>query len=151
MLKVALGYLAGLVLLGLVYARLPTFRTWLPNPLGPIPLDVIWWGALGAAMISLTGIARHYRSWDRDWELWHVVHPVLGAVSGSIGYLIFSVVIRGATGANITNPSPVAHAEFDLVAFIVGFRQQIFWNLIKRASDLLLSPGHSTDRDAQDV
>lgn len=140
-LPMALVYLAVLVGCALLYARQPTFHRWLPNPLGPIPLGVVWWGSLGGVAISLSGIISHARSWDKGLETWHIAHPVMGAVMGSVGYLILIVVIRGATGSSVTSPTAIGHAEFDLVAFILGFRQRIFWELLKRASDVLLSPG----------
>lgn len=56
---------------------------WLPDPAGPIPVGVTWWGALGGVTISLTGIFRHPRSWDDAHNGWHVARPVLGAVGRS--------------------------------------------------------------------
>jgi hypothetical protein len=88
----------------------------LPNPVGPIPLGVPWWGALGGMTISFTGIFRNADRWQTRYELWHIARPFLGAVVGSVSYLIF------------------------IVAFVTGYREDIFRELLKRATDSLFVP-----------
>lgn len=134
-----LAYLAALVTIGLLYVHLDAFRRLLPNPAGPIPLAVPWWGALGGITISLTGIFRNAGRWQPRYELWHIARPVLGAIVGSVAYLIFIVVIR-ATGTTPGPHSSTSGAVFDLVAFLVGYREEVFRELLKRASDSLFAP-----------
>src|SRR5438105_3482960 len=87
-----IAYIACLVTLAVAYNHSAQLRHWVPDPAGGIPLSVAWWGAVGGVTISLTGIFRHPRSWDDGYNKWHVARPVLGAIVGSVGYLIFIVV-----------------------------------------------------------
>ena len=141
LLGLQLFYLAALVALWLVYEHEPALHRFLPNPAGPIPLSVPWWGAVGGVTISLTGIFQHAKRWDPSYQSWHVARPFLGGVVGSVGFLIFIVVIR-ATGTTPNASSTISKAAFDLVAFLVGYREEVFRELLKRATDVLLAPGH---------
>lgn len=138
------GYLFGLVGLLLWYRDTDTLRALVPAQVGPVPLAIPWWGALGGVTISLTGIFRNARDWQSSYEAWHVARPILGAVVGTVGFLIFVVVIR-ATGSSLDGQSATGRAAFDLVAFLVGYREDIFRQLLKRATDVLFS----TDSKAQ--
>ena len=86
-------YLVLLVAIGLVYVHQPAVHRFLPDPAGPVPLGVPWWGALGGITISLTGMFRHARRWESSYVAWHVARPFLGAIVGSVGFLVFIVVI----------------------------------------------------------
>ena len=133
-----LAYVGALVGAALLYAHIHEVRVIFSNPVGPIPLGVIWWGALGGVTISLTGIFRHAKSWDDSYDMWHIARPALGAVMGSVGYLIFVVVIRAAS----TSP-PIAgqgNTVFYLVAFLLGYREQVFRDSLRKAVDVLISP-----------
>lgn len=134
-----LGYLTLLVGIGLLNIHSGPFRNVVPNPAGPIPLAIPWWGALGGISISFTGIFRNSDSWNTRYELWHIARPFIGAIVGSVAYLIFIILIRAA----VTNPpylSPTNGAIFDLVAFLTGYREEVFRELLKRATDSLFSP-----------
>jgi len=124
------------------------------NPIGGIiPLGVPWFGALGAVTISIYGVVDHASAWQSKWNLWHVIRPVVGAILGTVAYLIFIGVIQ-ATG---TTPSAVgASASIKLItylviAFVVGFREETFRSLIKRVVDILLSPGDEQQSPAVSI
>jgi hypothetical protein len=138
------GYLVALVAIGLAYLHQPELHRFLPDPAGPVPLGVPWWGALGGVTISFTGMFRNARRWDRSYEPWHAARPFLGAVVGSVGFLVFIVVIR-ATGSPVSVTTSTGRAAFDLVAFLVGYREEVFRQLLKRATDVLLAPGRHDD------
>ena len=91
-------------------------------------------------MISLSGILKHPKDWRPEYELWHIARPVLGAVMGTVGFLILFVIIR-STGANV----PKSGITYDVLAFLVGYREEIFRTLLKRAADVLLSSGPTTN------
>jgi hypothetical protein len=143
-----LAYIIGLIGLSIAYANVPELRRLVHDRAGPIPLSVPWWGALGAITISMTGIFRNRDRWDSSFNPWHVSRPVIGAIAGSIGYLIFITVIR-SSGAN---PPGSAHSTivFDLVAFLVGYREAVFRELLQRATDVLLKPGASSKSKTTD-
>jgi hypothetical protein len=137
-----LAYVAVLVLAAVLYNKLEWAKELVPDPAGPVPLGVPWWGALGGVAISLTGIFRNAKNWDPTYNLWHVARPVLGAIFGTVGYLIFIVVIR-STGADV-GPNSTNKTTFYLIAFIIGYREALFRELLKRAADTLFAPGDSS-------
>jgi hypothetical protein len=141
MLWLQLSYIVILVGISLAYANLSGLRSVIHDPAGPVPLSVPWWGALGAVTISMTGLFRNRNRWDASFNLWHISRPVIGAIAGSVGYLIFIVVIR-STGANPSGTAP-SSVVFDLVAFLVGYREAVFRELLQRATDVLLKPSDS--------
>jgi hypothetical protein len=113
------------------------------NPIGGIiPLGVPWFGAHGAVTISIYGVVDHSEGWQTKWNLWHTVRPVVGAILGTLAYLIFIGVIQ-ATG---TTPSSVASTKstsivlvtYLVIAFVVGFREETFRALVQRVVDILL-------------
>lgn len=137
-----LGYVFALVAVLLLYHHNEPVQRLVPDPAGPIPVGVIWWGALGGVTISLTGIFRHPRSWDDAYNRWHVARPVLGAVMGTVGYLIFVVVIQAADQGDLEvgDGSPI----FYLVSFLLGYREQVFRDALRKAVDVLIAPGRNT-------
>jgi len=65
----------------------------------------------------------------------------MGAVMGSVGYLIFIVIIS----ASATLPQGPAHGSpiFYLIAFLLGYREQVFRDVLRKAVDVLLAPGRT--------
>ena len=59
------------------------------------------------------------------------------AIEGPIGCLIFVVIVRAAS----THSTGTQPAFYDTVAFIIGFAEQLFRDLIAKAGQLLLSSG----------
>jgi Abnormal spindle-like microcephaly-assoc'd, ASPM-SPD-2-Hydin len=114
------------------------------NPIGGIiPLGVPWFGALGAVTISIYGVVDHSSEWQAKWNLWHVIRPVVGAILGTVAYLIFVGLIQatGTTPSAVGSSSSVKVITYLVIAFVVGFREQTFRTLITRVVDILLSPG----------
>jgi hypothetical protein len=134
--------IAGLV----VYNDWEYFRAHLPNPLGPIPLGVPWFGALGAVTLSISGMVDHRSDWDRSYAFWHVSRPVIGLAFGAAAYLAFAAGVLASNGTpqNATSTGIVNNLFYYIVAFVVGFREETFRSLIKRVSDVILGPGAST-------
>jgi hypothetical protein len=56
LLPLELGYVLALVAVLLLYHHNDTAQRVIPDPAGPIPIGVVWWGALGGVTNSLTGI-----------------------------------------------------------------------------------------------
>jgi len=114
------------------------------SPLGGlVPLLVPWAGALGGATISLVGTAKHAGDWETKWNLWHFLRPVLGAISGTVAFIIVVIVLRTAGGLQdeaTSVPSTFwADGLFLVIAFIVGFRDRMFLMLIARVADVILA------------
>jgi hypothetical protein len=134
-----LSYLVLLLGGAVAFARWPILDRALPHRIGAVPLPVAWWGALGGTMISLEGVFLHNRDWDPAYNYWHIARPLIGAALGTVAYLIFVAVVD-ATGAKAKTQGSLAYY---IVAFLVGYREETFRNLIKRATDVLIGPGHS--------
>jgi hypothetical protein len=136
-----LAYLIALLTVFIMYETWTDFRTALPDGLGALPIEVPWFGALGGTLISLTGIFDYSCRWNHCLRYWHYARPFVGAVLGSIGALLFFVLSDTAVAGS--GPATVNATVFDVVAFLVGYREQSFRELIKRATDLLLRPADS--------
>ena len=125
-----------------LYLKWKGFHDFFPDPLGPIPIGVPWFGALGAVTISLYAIFRYSGTWDAVHDYSHIARPLTGAVVGIVGYLILASVISatGASGAGVQAFSrPVSY----VAAFLLGYREQSFRELIRKATDLLIYPGEA--------
>src|SRR5713226_2402958 len=76
----ALGALAGLYFNGVWIHR---------QTLGTVPIAVPWWGAVGAVLLSLSGVFEHRRDWLPSVAPWHWARPVFGVFMASFGVLVF--------------------------------------------------------------
>ena len=137
---VIISWLAILLASVPLYHDVSAINTNIPLQAGPVPLGVIWWGALGGVTVSLVGICWHWRSWDPKFTLWHVLRPVIGGIVGAVSYLIFITVIR-STGTTPAQTGVDSRVVYFLVAFITGYQEQTFRDLIGRAAQVLLGPG----------
>ena len=106
-------------------------------PLYSMPLSVLWFGALGGVMLSMYGIFFN-KDWKGPFDLWYVFSGLLGAVYGIISYLIVVVLINSTTISNNFSRSALA---FDLIAFLMGFGQNAFQDLIKHITGNVFGPG----------
>ena len=151
-----------LVVLGTVAYVYFADRNLIPlgDSLGSVPLAVVWFGALGAVLISLTGIVEHAHDWDESFALWHLSRPLVGASLAIVGVLILQAgILAVGSSPNVTvgsSANATAGASstmtgdipknllYYLVAFLVGYREETFRELIKRLVDLILAPGTTT-------
>jgi hypothetical protein len=133
-------YLVGLGVLAAAY-----LTDWIDprHQIGSVPTPVVWFGALGAVLISLTGVFDHPYDWDNGFLLWHIARPLVGAAVAVVAVLI---VVAGILAVG-SDPSPASSATnttdifYYLVAFVVGFREETFRLLVKRLADVVLTPG----------
>ena len=118
-----------------------------PARFGPVPTAVLWFGALGGVLISLTGTTEHRYNWDPAYWTWHVARPLVGAAVAIIAVLIIQAGIL-AIGVDPANPQSNAITKdlfYYLVAFIAGYREETFRGMVKRLGDVILT---SDDRGA---
>ncbi|HEV3194800.1 MAG TPA: IPT/TIG domain-containing protein [Candidatus Cybelea sp.] len=146
-------YLLVLFALALIYLTDlgSAYHLSLPTSLGPLPVGVPWFGALGAVIISLSGAFDHREDWDPSWNLWHLTRPLIGISLAIISWLTFQAGIlavgstASAPAANSTSAASQVTAPtnllFYLIAFVVGYRESVFRELIKRVADVILYPG----------
>lgn len=189
MFPLVMGYLLILILVAILYKVEPghIFR-WLPSEMGPVPISVPLFGAIGAVIISLQGLFLHGQAWLPSYNLWHIARPFVGAVLGFVAVLFLVLLIdaaqasgtttssttttttttstpTAAVGTNPTTPtttttgttSPKNSAPgsgavgglsavivYDVIAFIVGYREETFRNLLTRVTDVILGPSGLT-------
>ena len=142
-------WLIGLAALAVLYFSRgwPPLRNYFSNccppltNLGPIPIGVVWFGALGAVLISLTGVVEHAADWDGRLYLWHLSRPLMGAALAVVAVLILQagVLATGTQPSSAATPGP-KNLLYYLVAFLVGYREETFRELIKRLVDLIFAP-----------
>jgi len=136
-LAVALVWLAVLVALFFLYERDAAFANFVAFKLGRLPFEAIWFGAVGGFLISSQGIFKHNREWHRSYDYWHYARPILGAISGTLGCLVFIVLTEAAT-KKTAEPNPVF---YDVIALAIGYREESFRTLIAKLFDTLILPG----------
>ncbi len=141
-----LAYMAMLFAIGAVYMTcLPQVDndTYLMG--GIVPCAIPWFGALGAVLIGLEGVFTHNKEWDSKYNYWHIARPIIGAVLGFVAFFISVLLLKSSgTSPAFLNPGSPKYSSADLVlfyvlAFLVGYREETFRELIKRATDLILA------------
>jgi hypothetical protein len=141
-----LGYIV-LLLATAVFYNL----TWMQVPPlmfgGVLPAAVPWFGALGAVVISLEGIfAYGQKLWDSKYNYWHIGRPLFGAVLGIVAYFSFLLIVSssGTLPPFLSDPDakvlPKDFIVYYIVAFLVGYREETFRELMRRVTDMILKP-----------
>jgi hypothetical protein len=131
---------AALLIAGFIlYERDDGFADFVAFKLGPLPFEAIWFGAVGGFLISAQGIFENNRSWDPSYDYWHYARPLLGALMGTLGCLVFIVLTEAATKKAAT-PNPVF---YDVIALAIGYREESFRRLIASLIDTIILPGKS--------
>lgn len=141
---VAIVYLVVLLAAGFVYVTPLASQLGIkvPNSIGPIAVGVPWFGALGAVLTSLSGVFDHRHDWDVDMRYWHFSRPLIGATLGIVAVLIFQAgVVVVNTQATSPSATGTGNILYYLIAFLIGYREETFRELIKRLGDVILSPG----------
>src|ERR1700682_502625 len=130
------------LILGILIFTYFADRTLIPLPdlLGVIPIGVPFFGALGAITISMSALADHRDDWEPEWWYWHASRPIVGAIVGTVSVVFFVVGIL-SVGQKAPTASAGPNLLYYAIAFVVGYREQAFRDLVKRVVDLLLKPG----------
>lgn len=147
--------LSYLVILFCAVGVLCSWHSWheiVPDPIGPVPLAVPWFGALGGVMISLRGIFDHDSDWDPRYDLRHIARPLTAAVTGTVAYLI---VIGGVVSVGQTPSTDMkdtrANVIYYVLAFATGYREEGFRDLLRRAVDAVLGTRRRTTAQERPV
>jgi hypothetical protein len=101
----ALAYLVVILLMGLLFFVKRDLLFFVPPNFGPVAVGVPWFGALGAVLISLTGVFEHEHDWDASYWPWHVARPFIGAALGVVSVLILQAGVL-AVGSTPIKPTP---------------------------------------------
>src|SRR5438552_3959067 len=85
---VEIVYLSIILILALLFFIKRSFLCFVPAAFGPVPVGVPWFGALGAVLISLTGVFDHKHDWDDSYWPWHLARPLIGIELGVVSVII---------------------------------------------------------------
>jgi len=120
---------------------------------GVVPLGVPWFGALGAVLISLRAVFEYnsesvdaqgnkQRAWDSKYNYWHIARPLMGASLGSVAYLMIVMINTVSSQSDKPfDPDDATKANlifYYIVAFLVGYREEVFADLLKKITDIVL-------------
>jgi hypothetical protein len=138
---IEIAYLVILGVLGWLYLT-DGLPSWIqpPTALGPMPIGVPWYGAVGGVLISLTGVFEHRYDWDSRHFFWHLARPFIGAAVAVVAVLTVQAGIL-ATGLDpgATNTTRTQDLFYYVAAFLVGYREESFRGIIKRVADVILT------------
>jgi hypothetical protein len=70
-------------------------------------------------------------------------------VMGTVGVLVFLTLIR-STGTQINTSADAGRPVYDLIAFLLGYREEVFRDVLRKAVDVLLAPGRSKETGTPD-
>jgi hypothetical protein len=134
----ALTYLIILIAAFVTYVTWRTFRSHVPTAFGQLPVGVVWFGATGAVIASLYGIFVHNNAWDTSYNYWHYCRPLFGAVTGSIGALIYLILLNLGN----KNAIKIDSLTFYAVAFVLGFADRSFMQMLQNVTSVIIKPGN---------
>jgi hypothetical protein len=96
------------------------------------------WGGLGGIVSALIGLWTHRalnQEIDRQWAIWFFANPFMGIVLGALVFLLLRAILLGLF------PSTSGRFQFSwvlyLLAWIAGFEQNVFYDLIERGMKML--------------
>jgi hypothetical protein len=141
----AVAYLAALIGMFIAYFTSPWLRMHIPTNLGPLPAGVGWFGAIGSVMVSLYGIFLYNQKWDTSYNYWHYCRPLFGAVAGSIGALMYLVLLHLGSSSSVK----VDPLTFYVVAFVLGFADKSFMQLLQNVTTVIVKPGNQSVKAPQ--
>ena len=134
----AVAYLVSLITLFVIYVSWHAFRSHVPASFGQLPVGIVWFAATGAVIASLYGIFVYNKSWDPSYNYWHYCRPIFGAVTGSIGALIYLVLLNLGSKSAVKIDSPT----FYVVAFVFGFADKSFMQMLQNVTSVIIKPGN---------
>ena len=95
----------------------------------------------------MEGVFLWNSQWNKAYNYWHIGRPMFGAVLGIVAFFLFVLIVTtsGTPPKFLTAPATGTDGKdfivYYIVAFLVGYREETFRDLIKRATDLILRPG----------
>ena len=87
------------------------------------------WGCLGGIVDALKGLIEHftYQDFDRQFQSWYFLHPLLGLSLGAVVYLIFQAGLASVGNSVSTTGTVTVQVGITAlsiaVAFLAGFKQ----------------------------
>lgn len=130
-----LAYLLLLLTGAYFAAKWPNYWMW--DGIISIHTKTAWFGALGGVAVGLFGLYTHIqlRDFDREFRLWYISKPIVGAIFGWFVVLVFRVGLVSIQGHDTQNQnSPLL---FYVIAFLAGFSERFTIKIIDRLMQVL--------------
>src|SRR5215472_12251819 len=108
---ISLSYLSILLALGLLFFVRRDWLCFVPDAFGPVAVGVPWFGALGAVLISLTGVFEHEHDWDVSYWPWHLSRPLIGTALGIVSVLILQAGVLSISATPEQKPAGTQQAS----------------------------------------
>jgi hypothetical protein len=99
-----------------------------------VPVWILGWGATGAIVRSLWYLwfQINRKVFRKDWLVWFVSSPILGALLGALVYMLFLAGLLATTQANVKEP------WFPMVlAGLAGFSWEWATEILKKMTDVI--------------
>jgi hypothetical protein len=149
-----------ILLLGWVIGQWAWLRHSFPGGLfaGSFPIVVAWAGAAGGIAHAGRGLTTHWSRYvdphtsdeeRQKWNAWSLAQGPLGAVYGSAGILLLVVVLGviGSGSSGNLDLSPAGRLTLSAIAFLIGYHQQIFHDMITRTVEAIFAPRSRSAHD----
>ena len=87
------------------------------------------WGCLGGIIDAFKGLIEHFtdQDFDRQFQSWYFLHPLMGLSLGAVVYLIFQAGLASVGDSVATTGTATVHVGITalsiVVAFLAGFKQ----------------------------
>jgi hypothetical protein len=104
------------------------------------------WGGFGGVIGALLALTKHIaieQDFDRQHTWWYFTSPPMGIGMGAVVYLFLHVGLFSIVGADADIASPLVIYVF---AWLAGYQQNVFTDLVKRMMKTLMGQDIKTDR-----
>lgn len=146
----------GLLVFGYASAERITqlFASTLPESYGFAIWVTLLAGGLGGVSKSLFSLASHVskQDFDRQHLMWYFTSPLIGTVLGIFVYMFAQMGMAGAgaaIGLETAGLTEKAGFTFYLLAWVVGFQQNLVLELVERVKKVLLPDEKEKEEDRQ--
>jgi len=113
------------------------------------------WGCLGGIVDALKGLIEHftYQDFDRQFQSWYFLHPLLGLSLGAVVYLIFQAGLASVGNSVSTTGTVTVQVGITalsiVIAFLAGFKQTSAIAFISSVGDSIFnSKGSSSSSNS---
>jgi len=108
-------------------------------------------GALGGVVIAIWGLITHTTNldFDRQFAVWYWFKPVLGALTGLVAVITAVAGLLAIQGQGAMPSSANGKMVLYILAFLAGFSERFFLDIVDRVMTALLSSGQSSSSSSK--
>lgn len=107
-------------------------------------------GALGGVVIAIWGLITHTTNldFDRQFAVWYWFKPVLGALTGLVAVITAIGGLLAIQGQGAMPSSANGRMVLYILAFLAGFSERFFIDIVDRVMTALLSSGQPSSSNS---